>query len=220
MTFFGRKRNRKRQEDAARVEAEAQEVTGQSDIPVSVPGPRDSEGKPAPSGYVDLGSLYVPSVPGMQLRAQFEADKVSVRRILLVVGTSGIQVSVAAAPRSGGVWSELSQQIEQSFLKAGGTVEFVEGRYGTELQAVAALTLPNGGKGMSPMRVIGVEGPRWVARIDIQGAAAAGDEEQAALCDEIIDQLIVHRGSEPRVRLESLPMKLPRERRATEADSN
>lgn len=214
MTFFRRKKDRPQPEAADQTEVE---VVAVEDEP-EVVGPKDSGGRPAPKGYVDLGSLYVPSVSGMQLRAQFESDKETVRRILLIVGTSGIQVTVAAAPRSGGVWDELREQIQTSFVQAGGKAEIVEGRYGKEIRGLTAVKLPNGATGMSPVRIIGIEGPRWLVRIDIQGAAAAGDEEQAANCDEIIDQLIIHRGSEPRVRLEGLPMRLPREKRVTERD--
>lgn len=173
-------------------------------------GPRDSGGAPAPEGFLDLGAIYVPTIPGIQLRAQFESDKTTLRRILLVTGTSGIQVSIAAAPRSGDIWPELSEQISASIANSGGNVSQVEGRYGQELQGKVPVQLPDGSKGMVPLRIVGIEGPRWVARIDIQGAAAAGDEEQIEACHQIIDQLIVNRGSEPRVRLELLPLRLPK----------
>lgn len=176
----------------------------------AAPGPRDSGGEPAPRGYLDLGALYVPTIPGMQLRAQFEADKTTLRRVLLVTGTSGIQVSIVAAPRSGGLWPDLSQQIMTSIKQEGGEVEIETGRYGEELVARIAMRLPGGAVGYAPARIVGIEGPRWLMRVDIQGAAAAGDESQLASCHEIIDQLIVNRGSEPRVRLEMLPLRLPK----------
>lgn len=172
-------------------------------------GPRDSLGKPAPDGYIDLGSLYVPAVEGLQLRTQLEPDGKSLRRILLLVGTSAIQVSIAAAPQSGGVWGELREQIAASIRQSGGEVDEVDGKYGTELNVRAAVTLPDGSSGFTPLRILGIEGPRWLARIDFQGAAADGDEEQIELCESVIDKLIVNRGREPRIRLEMLPMKLP-----------
>ncbi|MSS84831.1 DUF3710 domain-containing protein [Actinomycetaceae bacterium WB03_NA08] len=181
------------------------------DINVTVPsGPSDSEGKMCPDGYLDLGALYVPAIPGMQLRAQFEGDKKTLRRILLISGTSGIQVSVAAAPRSGGMWEELREQVAQSIRQMNGSVTEVETKYGIELDANIPVRLPDGGEGKQPMRIIGIEGPRWLLRIDLQGGAAAGDEAQRAQCEEIIDRFIVNRGSEPRVRLELLPLALPR----------
>lgn len=62
-----------------------------------------------------------------------EADKTTLFRMLLVLGTSGVTVSVAAAPKSGGAWSELSDQIETSIVSAGGVVKRQVGPYGTEL---------------------------------------------------------------------------------------
>lgn len=174
-------------------------------------GPRDSEGEPVPEGYVDLGALYVPRVPGLQLRGKFEADKTTLYRILLVLGTSGVTVSVAAAPKSGGAWEELADQIAASIGAAGGVIERVDGPYGTELRAKVSATLPDGSKGYSPLRIVGVEGPRWVARLDIGGAAAAGDQKAMQACEELIDSLIINRGDAPRIRFEVLPLTLPQD---------
>ena len=133
-------------------------------------------------------------------------------RVLLVLGSSGVTVSVAAAPKSGGAWEVLRDQIAASITNAGGQVETVEGPYGLELQARIAATLPDGSKGYSPLRVIGVEGPRWIARLDVQGMAARSEKEAAA-CEELIDKLIINRGSEPKIRFEVLPLTLPQEAR-------
>lgn len=172
-------------------------------------GPRDAEGKSVPSGYLDLGAVYVPRVPGLQLRGKFEADKATLHRVLLVLGSSGVTVSVAAAPKSGGAWDILRGQIADSITKAGGQVESKTSPYGVELHAKIAATLPDGSTGYSPLRVIGVEGPRWIARLDIQGSAALSDAAAAAACEELIDQLLINRGSEPKIRFEVLPLTLP-----------
>lgn len=172
-------------------------------------GPKDSQGAPAPEGYIDLGALYVPPIEGLQLRAQFEPDGKTLRRILLLVGTSAIQVSIAAAPQSGGVWDELREQIADAIRQTGGQVEEISGKYGQALEVRAAVKLPDGSTGFTPLQILGIEGPRWLARIDLQGAAAAGDKEQMELCEGIIDSLIVNRGREPRIRMEMLPMSLP-----------
>ncbi len=174
-------------------------------------GPRDSEGLPAPEGYVDLGSVYVPSITGLQLRGKVGPDKVTLPRVMLVLGASGVTVSVAAAPKSGGAWEELSEQIEASIRSQGGSTTRVDGPYGQEIQAKVGTTLPDGTKGFTPLRIIGVEGPRWVARLDIAGAAAAGDAAQMEACEQLIDQLIVHRGDAPQIRLGLLPLTLPSE---------
>ncbi len=175
------------------------------------PGPSDSEGKPVPEGYLDLGALYVPKIPGLQLRGKLEADKQTLRQVLLVLGASGISVSVAAAPKSGNSWPELAAQIEGAIEGAGGTTDEVEGPYGLEIRAQIAQQAPNGKSMLVPVRIIGVDGPRWITRIDIQGSAVNGSPEQVAACEDLIDRLIVNRGNEPRIRFDLMPLRLPKE---------
>ena len=214
MAFFRRKAKQSAGADKAEAEGTYEEL--EEDAEVALRGPRDSGGSPVPSGYVDLGALYVPRLPGLQLRGKFEADKTTLFRMLLVLGTSGVTVSVAAAPKSGGAWSELSDQIETSIVSAGGVVERQVGPYGTELHAKVAAVLPDGTRGFSPLRIIGVEGPRWVARLDVAKTATGGDEAQIAACEQLIDQLIVHRGDSPRIRFEVLPLTLPKDTAAVD----
>ena len=197
MALFGKKAA-----DAVELEEYSEEVSEEV-------GPKDSHGGLCPDGYLDLGSLYVPALPGIQLRAQFEDDKKTLRRILLVTGTSAIQLSVIAAPRSGGVWAELREQIAASIAQTNGACESVDTIYGTELAARIPARLPDGSEGLQPLRIIGIEGPRWLLRVDLQGLAAADDATARTQCEEVIDRIIVNRGAEPRVRMEMLPLTLP-----------
>ncbi len=208
MALFGRRK--KRQQDTETLDEEVNSVTGLA--AATTRGPKDSEGLPVPAGYLDLGAVYVPRLPGLQLRGKFESDKSTLHKVLLVLGSSAVTVSVAAAPKSGGAWDVLRDQIASSITNAGGQVETVEGPYGLELQTRIAATLPDGSKGYSPLRIIGVEGPRWIARLDIQGMAARSEKEAAA-CEDLIDKLIVNRGNDPRIRFEVLPLSLPQEAR-------
>ena len=222
MCFF---RKRKARAEAAKADEETSEATEQrqevteagseqdtepeSEAPDL--GPQDAGSGDVPEGYLDLGALYVPRIKGLQIRGNFEPDKVTLKRVLLVLGTSGITVSVAAAPKSSGSWPELAEQISQAITGAGGKVEEVQGRYGLELSARVATPLPDGKVGLAPLRIIGVEGPRWLVRIDMQGAAAAGDKAQARALEALIDTLMVKRDDAPRIRFELLPLRLPRE---------
>lgn len=214
MALFGRFRKK-------RTHSEDEHVPlGEDEQPTEITrGPKDSGGQPAPKGYLDLGALYVPRVPGLQLRGKFEKGKSTLSRMLLVLGSTGITASVAAAPKSGGAWEELLGQIEGAFRAAGGEAERVEGPYGTELSVRAASVLPDGTKGFTPLRIVGVEGPRWLIRLDIQGAAVTGDTAQKDSAEQLIDGLIVNRGSEPKIRFELLPFTLPSEAALTDGDS-
>ena len=70
------------------------------------------------------------------------------------------------------------------------------------------MTLPDGKKGTTRTRIIGREGDRWFARIDMVGPAALGGQE-ADNFEELIDRVVVVRGDEPRPRLDLLPLHLP-----------
>lgn len=172
------------------------------------PGPRTLGEVNTSMGYIDMGSVLLPSVKGMQLRTEMAADGKSVVRVLVVLGDSGLQISAAAAPRSGGVWDEVRAQIAQGLLADGGTVTEVDSRYGVELHADVPVTLPDGRAGSSRMRIIGREGPRWFSRIDILGPAAVNESLGREL-ERVIDRIVIARDSHPRARLELLPIHVP-----------
>ena len=178
----------------------------------SVPGPREESEVDTSSDYIDLGALRIPAVRGMQMQAQMAQDGHSVVRLMLVLGTSGLQLSVAAAPRSGGVWDELREQIAEAYRADGAQVSERETRYGTELLVDAPAELPDGSTGTARSRVIGREGDRWFVRIDILGEAALGGEPGSDF-EELIDRIVVVRGDVPMARLDLLPLHMPGQER-------
>ena len=68
--------------------------------------------------------------------------------------------------------------------------------------------MPDGSRATSRMRVIGREGPRWFARIDLLGPAAQ-DLEAGAELEKIVDRMVVVRDDAPRARLDLLPLHVP-----------
>ncbi|MCF2711851.1 DUF3710 domain-containing protein [Schaalia hyovaginalis] len=207
--MFGRKsRDRAR---AEAVEAVAPLAPARLDEDAEIwnePGPRSVEEVDTSVGYVDMGSIRIPAVKGMQLRTQVADDGASVLRVLIVLGDSGLQISAAAAPRSGGVWDEVRAKIAEGIGADGGAVEAVEGRYGVELRADIPVTMPDGRAASSRMRIIGREGPRWFSRIDILGPAALNDEAGREI-ERIIDRIVIVRDDQPRARLDLLPVHVP-----------
>lgn len=179
------------------------------------PGPRSVDEVDSSVGYVDMGSLRVPVVQGMQLRTQLAEDKKTILRVLLVLGSSGLQISLAAAPRSGGVWQEVREQVAEAYRSDGATVTEAHTRYGDELIVDSPVAMPDGSSATARARIIGCEGPRWFARIDMLGPAAK-DEEIASQYEKIIDRLVVVRDSQPRARLETLPLRVPQGMQETE----
>ena len=175
--MFGR--SKKTNDTIDPVDASAQERLPRldDDHPLwQTPGPRSAAEVDASVGYIDMGAILLPAVKGMQLRTQVADDKKTVLKILLVLGDSGVQISAAAAPRSGGVWDEVRAQIREGLESDGATVTETEGRYGDELYADVPVQMPDGRQATSRMRIIGCEGPRWFSRIDILGPAAQSAE--------------------------------------------
>ena len=204
--MFGRK---KKTHDEMIDEVEALPRLSDEDAEIwTEPGPRNYKDVDTSEGYVDMGSILFPARPGMQLRTQVADDGTTVLQILVVLGDSGIQMSVAAAPRSGGVWDELREEIRAGFTSQGANVADIRTRYGHELLVDMPVKMPDGRSATSRMRIIGREGDRWFARIDIIGPAAA-DAESGIEIEKVIDRIVVHRDDHPRTRLELLPVHLP-----------
>lgn len=172
------------------------------------PGPRSAYEVNHSIGYVDMGSVKLPLVPGMQIQTHMADDRQTIIRILVVIGNSGVQISVAAAPKSGGVWGEIYPGIISSMRADGATVKEVEGRYGVEIRANVPIVAQDGVKAIQNMRVLGIEGERWFARIDLLGPAAV-DPEAGRNLERFIDRIVVVRDDKPRARLDLLPITAP-----------
>jgi hypothetical protein len=66
------------------------------------------------------------------------------------------------------------------------------------------------GFGWQPVRFIGVDGPRWFLRGVLSGAALE-ESEQAAIMEQVFQQIVVVRGDAPMPPRELLELTLPAE---------
>lgn len=202
--MFSRKRGRPkhvRPDDAPQSAALAKSM---GDGPPPEHGPYDSSQAPEGVQRLDLGSLLIPAVEGVEVRVQANPDG-SVEQIVLVHGNSALQLGAFAAPRSEGIWDEVRAELAAT-MKADGTVphEF-DGPYGVELAARV-----NTPEGTADVRFVGVDGPRWMVRALFQGLAAA-DPAQEGVLGECLRGVVVVRDEEARPVREALPLRLPRE---------
>lgn len=173
-----------------------------SAAPVFTPGgPYDIEDAPL-ANRVDLGSLLVPTMDGVEIRLQ-TGDNGMVQQVLLVEGDSALQLAVLAAPRSDGLWDEVRADIRKSLFDDGVGAEEFPGPWGTELRARLRTQ-----DGVVDLRFVGIDGPRWMIQGVYQGPAAAGPEFAGRL-QECLAGLAVRRGEEARPAREPLPMLLP-----------
>jgi hypothetical protein len=177
-------------------------------------GPWDEADAPADGiARIDLGSLRLPALPGMDLRVDLNQQQ-KVIGATLRAGESLLQVSAFAAPRAAGIWDSVREDLAKSASGQGGSLREVEGPFGSELAGtiVAAPPAQPGAPAPQPARrparFLGVDGPRWFLRGLITGPAAASAEAAAQL-EEAFRGIVVVRGTEPMPVREQLPLSLP-----------
>ncbi|MDO5060156.1 MAG: DUF3710 domain-containing protein [Actinomycetaceae bacterium] len=181
-------------------------------------GPWDISEKTVPDNYLDFGTVKIPMLTGLQIQPVLSADRQSIERLNLMFANSVVQILAIATPRSGNVAGELLNDTEKAFKEQGADVKRAPGRWGRELQIAVPVAGPDGQKGITPLRVVFIEGNRWALRIDMVGAVAVEDEVYRAAAT-LIDNLIVERDKEPRAPLSLIRLNIPRDVDIVESDS-
>lgn len=178
-------------------------------------GPWDYEDQPDLGARIDFGSLRIPAVRGMQIRV--EIDKRSNKAVGVAIGFGGssLEVKAFAAPRTEGLWEEISEDLSQSIEQQGGQVATSDGPFGKELLSKLPVVTADGRQGVRPARFWGVDGPRWFLRGVVHGKAAI-DATAASALEEIFKGIVVVRGSGPMAPRELLPIKPPQREQAKE----
>lgn len=195
--------------------ADAVPVAGTSDA-TPARGPFDSSQVAERGARVDLGAVWLPGVPGMELRMEVDKKTQRITGVACAVAGSGLQVQAFAAPRTDGIWDEIRGEIAASVTKQGGTVDDVPGPFGRELIARIPAQTPDGRPGVRPARFVGVDGPRWFLRGVITGKAAV-DPAEARLLESVFANIVVVRDQNPRPPRDLLTLHLPGKAPATTA---
>jgi len=149
---------------------------------------------------VELGSLWVAITPGVQVALQVDESTQTPVGVQLTLGTSGAYLQAYAAPKTEGIWSEIRTEVAQSVVAAGGRAEVVNGPFGKEVRLHQ--------RGGVPLRLLGVDGPRWFLRALLSGPAATNEQAADALV-EVIRKTVVDRGADAMAPREQLPLRLP-----------
>ena len=146
----------------------------------------------------------MPAVESVEVRVQADNDG-KIQQIVLVFEESALQLGVFAAPRSEGIWDEVRAEIRKQLFTDGVAAEEATGEYGMELRA--RVRTP---EGLTDIRFVGIDGPRWLVRAVFQGPAAV-DPTVAPPLLECLRNLVVERGNEAMPVREPLPLNLPKE---------
>lgn len=179
-------------------------------------GPKDQSAVAGLEGRLDLGSVWLRGVPGMELRLEVDEPRQKVIAAQLVIGDSQMQVQAFAAPRSSGIWDEIRDEIAQSLATGGGTAEEIEGPLGTELHVRMPTKAANGRTVFAPVRFVGIDGPRWFFRAVLSGRAAIDDHEATQFYG-LLDEIVVVRGDVPMAPREVLALQLPKHTKPADA---
>lgn len=148
-------------------------------------------------GVLNLGSMIIPLPKNSQVQVEMGEDG---PRMVHIVTEFGRVTPVAfAAPNSAGQWTESVEQITAGMTGDGLNVETEQGPWGTEIVGAGA----NGS-----IRVIGVEGPRWMLRMTTTAPPERVDKLRD-LAREITARTFVYRGADPVLAGNSLPVTLP-----------
>ena len=172
-------------------------------------GPWDvSEVDDPGSTRVNMGALWIPGRPGLEVRVEADPNTEVVVAVVLVLGGSALQVVPFAAPRSEGIWTDVRTEIKAGITREGGTADEVEGPFGPELRTNLQVKGPDGRSEAQRGRFIGVDGPRWFLRGVLTGDAVVSDEAAAELLDVFRDVVVV-RGADAMAPREPIPLRLP-----------
>jgi hypothetical protein len=204
--LFGRRKRAEREEyeadydeaeyDEQDVDAEGAEFEG--DL-FEYAGPHDVEEAPDDGlNRLDLGSIRLPVPDGAQLQVEVDQNK-AVRAVHVVTPLGQLTVNAYAAPKSGGLWREVSTELAEQLRNDGATVRTTKGEWGLEL--LAAL-------GEVSLRFVGVDGPRWMLRGVVAGPPELAEQSAHALHD-LVRGTVVVRGTQPMPVRTPLVIELP-----------
>ncbi len=159
-------------------------------------------------GRVDLGGMWLPGRPGLEVRVEADQATAQVVAVTLVLGDSALQLQPFAAPKTEDIWDEVRGEIRAGITKQGGTADEVEGPLGMELRTKVPVRAADGTSGVQPARFVGVGGPRWFLRGVLTGRAATEDGAEAELV-ELFRDVVVVRGLDPMAPRDPIPLRLP-----------
>jgi hypothetical protein len=205
VALFGRRRSKRNaeqqtgQDHSDHYEEDDEFEPSQGDLE-ALSGPFDADVPDDGIARLNLGSLLLPVPEGAQLQVKMAQPGV-VEAVHVILPSGQMTVHAYAAPRSGGMWETSCGELAEQLKTDGATVRSAVGEWGQELMA----SIEN-----MAMRVIGVDGPRWMVR-----AVVAGPTDQAAQAAHSLRTLVrgtvVVRGSQPWPAGEQLPIELPPE---------
>ena len=208
MSAFRRERRSRERDDTTIVPDDVGDEPSDEPEDAAARGPWDAADQPDRGARIDLGALWLPRRDGMELRMEVDKKSSIVTAAAIHLHGSALQLQVFGAPRTAGIWDEIRAEIAESITKQGGSVDDLPGPFGRELLARLPIRTAEGRTGHRPARFIGHDGPRWFLRGVLSGRAAV-ETDRARELEDVFAEVVVVRGSEPRVPRDLLPLTMP-----------
>ncbi|MBV7295328.1 DUF3710 domain-containing protein [Corynebacterium sp. TAE3-ERU12] len=182
---------------AAAPQAESGALGAEGPFDIDIDKPENHDFSDFAKASVNLGSLLLPIPKNGDIQVEMGPNGPT---MLHLVTQYGRLTPVAfAAPTSGGLWADSAEDIEKGLSGDGLTVTREQGPWGDEVV---------GKRDGVCMRIIGVEGPRWMLRVTC-GGPEEGNEDLAAIARETLARIFVNRGDNPIPAGQPLPVTLP-----------
>ena len=162
---------------------------------------------------LDLGSILVPGLPGVEIQVNVDEASGTVAAVTAIHEGSALQLQAFAAPRGEALWPQVRRELAAGITKDGGLADVDESADpppGGTIKARLPFPQPDGKMGMADVRFVGTDGPRWMLRGVLSGAAAA-DPGSADVLMQVYRGTVVVRGGEAFAPSEPLPLHLPQE---------
>jgi hypothetical protein len=191
------------QPDADDVTRKPSRANGPWDVD-EIDGSHPSHSRPR----VDLGGLRVRPLPGMQLQMQVDNATGRATSVLMVSDQAAVQLMAIAAAKSTPLWPATINAVAVDARRRGGSADKAAGPWGEVLNVSLPVQTPEGAAAVQPSIVIGVDGPRWLLRATLIGAAATDQAMHNRLLAVVQDTVVV-RGEVPMPPGEIIELKPP-----------
>lgn len=150
---------------------------------------------------LDLGSLLLPNIPGLEVDLDLDPRSGRGKSVSLHLNMTIAEVQVFAAAVNEDLWAEMRDAISSGLREQKVDCSVELGRFGTEIHAVMPTVDLDGNTHIQPIRFVGVRGSRWLLRVVISGDGALSTSpvsaDAVAEIDDVVSRLVVNRGDAP-----------------------
>ncbi len=185
-------------------------------------GPFDHSAETDTSEMLDLGHLFLPNVPGLEVHLDLDPRTGNGKAVSLHLNMSIAEVQVFASAANEDLWGNMRDAIAAGLQEQLVACQIESGRFGTEVRAVMPIVDLDGNTHVAPVRFVGIRGSRWFMRVVISGDGALDttttDTAAWSEIDEVISLLVVARGEQPMAPGERLWLRSPQQFAANQQD--